>query len=509
MNKVYCNACGSHNAVGIQKCVTCGCPCEAPVKSNPITSASLSNPKLALFDIDDTLLDPKERFRSAVRAGIVDKEGMPIKEGFNTGWKKRDAFLYRDDMLAKDKVIPNSIELIDHLMKKGYTIAYCTSRSFSHYEVTKAQLESKGFPLFNTPNGDTLLFLKKSRGENAAKYKAGVIQLLQSQYEVTLFFDDKLEIQQAAASVGVPGVYQSVTAYWSLIARTNPYPTYLTEKGEPFYDPDAEPYDSADSHDDDPSGMGRKLLRLNNPANDEYQSNYLDDSPIYTEEEFTTNDLEEAKAMADLLTTEGGYGTYSVYEQYFHSSDDIDRYVVKFTDSFTSAIYEGSRNNPAKRGKDVKGNYFRWGGGKKYYYKAGNKASREKARKAAYGQAKAAFAGGYKKNPANPSKVSKGKKLYKHMNGKEPAKVEKKTIDIGDVWYQVGEGGCWQIGYRSGKETGSSNQKYVHNFNEETKDGNFPKLYATIPDDGKPMLIITGGTWKIKTDENNIAWIYD
>jgi len=112
-------------------------------------------------------------------------------------------------------------------------------------------------------------------------------------------------------------------------------------------------------------------------------------------------------------------------------------------------------------------------------------------------------------NPANPSKVEKGKKLYKHMNGKDPEKIETKKIDMGDVWYQVGEGGCWQIGYMSGKETGSSSQKYTHTFNEETKDGNFPKLYATMPENGKPMLIITGGTWKIKTDDTGTAWIYD
>ena len=95
------------------------------------------------------------------------------------------------------------------------------------------------------------------------------------------------------------------------------------------------------------------------------------------------------------------------------------------------------------------------------------------------------------------------------MNGQEPEKIETKKIDIGDVWYQVGEGGCWQIGYMSGKETGQSEQKYTHTFNEETKDGNFPKLYATMPENGKPMLIITGGTWKIRTDDKGVAWIYD
>ena len=114
-----------------------------------------------------------------------------------------------------------------------------------------------------------------------------------------------------------------------------------------------------------------------------------------------------------------------------------------------------------------------------------------------------------KANPANPSKVNKGKKLYKHMNKKEPDNVTKETVDIGDVWYQVGEGGCWQIGYMSGKETGKAEQKYTHIFNEETKDGDYPKLYATIPDNGKPLLIIKGGTWKIKTDDTNTAWIYD
>jgi len=115
-------------------------------------------------------------------------------------------------------------------------------------------------------------------------------------------------------------------------------------------------------------------------------------------------------------------------------------------------------------------------------------------------------------NPrSNPptKKIEKGKKLYKHMNGKEPEKIETKKIDMGDVWYQVGEGGCWQIGYMSGKETGKTEQKYTHTFNEETKDGNFPKLYATMPENGKPMLIITGGTWKIRTDDKGVAWIYD
>ncbi len=167
------------------------------------------------------------------------------------------------------------------------------------------------------------------------------------------------------------------------------------------------------------------------------------------------------------------------------------------------------RTNPVNRGKDSKGSYYRWGKGAKYYYKTGSEKSRNTARKKAYEQAKAAYAGGYRKNPASPKKVEKGKKLYKHMNGQDPEKINVEKIDIGDVWYKVGEGGCWQIGYMSGKETGQESQKYIHTFNEETKDGNFPELYATMPEKGKPMLIIKGGTWKIRTDDTGVAWIYD
>ena len=161
MSKTYCNACGAHNPAGRQKCGTCGCVVST-VRNNPINSATLANQKMAVFDIDDTILDGNERFRSARRAGIVDKDGRPVKEGLKSGWKKRDAFLYREDMLGKDRVIPNSIDLIEHLMKKGYTIAYCTTRGFPHYEATKQQLESKGFPLFTDASGKTLLFLKKT-----------------------------------------------------------------------------------------------------------------------------------------------------------------------------------------------------------------------------------------------------------------------------------------------------------------------------------------------------------
>lgn len=52
---------------------------------------------------------------------------------------------------------------------------------------------------------------------------------------------------------------------------------------------------------------------------------------------------------------------------------------------------------PVHRGKDAKGPYYQWGdSGKKYHYEAGNKSSRENAKKKAERQGRAARASGYK-----------------------------------------------------------------------------------------------------------------
>jgi hypothetical protein len=114
----------------------------------------------------------------------------------------------------------------------------------------------------------------------------------------------------------------------------------------------------------------------------------------------------------------------------------------------------------------------------------------------------------HKANPPNPKKVSKAKKKFKKFHGgKKPDNVSTQQIDVGDVWYCLGE--AWQIGYMSPKETGSEGQKYIHTMNEESKDGDFPKLYATIPDNGEPLLIIKGGSLRIEERGDGIEWLVD
>jgi uncharacterized protein YbjQ (UPF0145 family) len=608
------------------------------VRNNPITSADFANRKMAIFDIDNTILDPEQRFIDARRAGVIDKDGAPKGK---RGWKDRGDFLYTEDRLLKDRVMDNSMDLIEHLMEKGYVIAYCTARPFAHYEATKYQLEQKGFPLFQNGAGEDLLFCKRSLGQKTPLYKKGVVETLQAQYDVRLFFDDQRANAVAALQADVPGVYASVQEYYGMIkgVRGNPY---TVEDPDPhgFYAPKPYDQDTADAEERNPRGSRRNPVKRGSDSKGSYYRWGKNQKYYYKTGSKTSRENARKKAHKQAKAAfAGGYqGKYNPGEEY--SSDymvprDVDTlgkaadrieetyydglevpewwkskmsvtadkadsladaisYVAdnprkansfcnhceKYVDLFgrcgCSTVAAGMRNPPNKILKIYSGepkSKFKNMGvvfaevqiGRNiakdvgevvqsvYRGLIGGRTSMAERRMAmaiasmqkelsdratdAGGNAIANLKVDYeivqgtatltiiahadaikmarkpKSNPprSNPpkSKVEKGKELYKHMNGKNPEKTEIQKIDIGDVWYQVGEGGCWEIGYMSGKETGSANQKYRHTFNEETKNGDFPKLYATIPDKGKPMLIITGGTWKIKTDEDGVAWIYD
>ena len=542
MKGVYCNSgCGSRNNPGAMNCQVCGSSLK-PTRRNPITSAEFANQKLAVFDIDSTILDTGQRFQDAKRAGLVNKDGSIPKGKV----KAREEFLYRDDILSKDRVIPNTMDLMEYLMERGYVIAYCTARPYSTYEATKAQLQDKGFPLFQNAKGETLLYCKRQLGLKKPVYKANVIKELKSQYDVRLFFDDRIETCAAVAREDVPGCYTSVKQYWDLISgnvkdavRSNPYRTdpttgetvFLREHGKYFrsgVDPDAEAYAGPDAHMD-PSGMGDVGINPFGPFKKKKDGAfefggkpYAPNPPLKPRRKKMKNGKyrkEPAKSYIRRFMSDK--------KMIREFPDDGQRYAVGI--SYVDKIYGKSGLNSLgvvlrngeeysedymvprdvdklhKAADNIKDTYYE-GLEVPEWWKSKMSVTADQADNLS--DALSYVADNPRSNPPK-SKVEKGKELYKHMNGKDPDKTEMKVLDMGDVWYQVGEGGCWQIGYMSGKETGASSQKYVHHFNEETKNGDFPKLYATMPDKGKPMLIIQGGTWKIKTDDQGVAWIYD
>ena len=641
----YCKVCGEKNHANLSRCSMCSSEIEANPRQNPMASSSFRSPSVVIFDIDDTILDVTQRYKDAVRAGYIDKErGAKRKKTFETPGKARKRameFLFSPDNLRKDRVVPGSIALINTLMEQGHTIVYVTARNAKYRDVTRTQLEDKGFPIFKDDADMELLFFKPSIAETAEKYKQGVYAKLLSKYDVRMVFDDKAENLQMAAGLGITGIYPTIRDYTKYQVKSNPRPYVDETKGDlhvvgtdninyasELLAEEMDRRDEEEQYSSNPGGIqsqvesilikeggaaGLKPLKAAFPKgttkaqaqaaiakmSSVYQhpaGDYILKNPGHTENYMVPRDIHRLGKAADRLeeTYEDGLDTPEWWKSKLSVTakdadtiaDSLD-YVAEnplplmglsvqvkgYRNTAGAFVMKGKKFLILQRSKKETSKHGLWElpGGKvekgetpretavietqeeagldvtlkvnlgphiddkkkKVYHafiatpKKGQKVKlsfehsdykwvtpeevmampkKMVSHHLMYFLKKEGEA--IRSNPPK-NKIEKGKKLYEHMNGKAPEKIEKKKIDMGDVWYQVGEGGCWQIGYMSGKETGKSEQKYTHTFNEETKDGNFPKLYATMPENGKPLLIIQGGTWKIRTDDKGVAWIYD
>ena len=460
-------------------CKMCASELPTPVRQNPLYSKlTRDRPKAVVFDLDMTLFDNSQRFTDARRAGLVDKEGKAIVKRLTSkekAMKKRNKFLYSQKELSKDVVIPGATQLVSDLKNDGYTVIYLTARPDKYQEQTIKQLESKGFPLFRDMDGNPLVFSKPASRTQVPAFKGNKVRELLGNYKIEMVFDDSKNNLEEIAKLKIPGLYASISDH----VKHNPDRSefaYVAEDGAkgPFVTSDlSEPdidkaYEVMPERDGDPNNRDSTVEDTAHLEEERMKQMTLDDfsliNPIGPRALPNPLPKPKKKKLSNGKYRKEPKKTYvnRMMETKKMKEDFPDRkqrYAVTMT--LVEKFYGKTKANPVKT------------------------------------------------NPAHPSKVEKAKKLYKHMNGKEPAKIEKKKLDLGDVWYQVGEGGCWQIGYISGKDNGRDDQKYTHVFNEESKDGNFPKLYATMPENGKPMLIITGGSWKIKTDSEGVAWIYD
>jgi len=451
---VYCSDCGIRNNPSHMNCKMCSSKLPMPTRQNPLyAKLTQDRPKAVVFDLDMTLFDNSQRFTDARRAGLVDKAGKPKVKGMMSkrqAFNKRNKFLYSNKELAKDVVIPGATQLVSDLKNDGYTIIYLTARPEKYQEQTIQQLESNGFPLFRDTDGNSLVFSKPADKTQVPAFKGNKVRELLGNYKVEMVFDDNKSNLEEIAKLGIPGLYASISDHvkHNPEAHDNKYGGQNVTGTEDTTEATNLLIDP-DDEDNEIFGVVRTVGDNMNPMGPNPLPNPL---PKPKKKKLSNGKYrkEPKKTYVNRMME-----TKKMKEDF---PDRKQRFAVTMT--LVTKFYGKSKATP-------------------------------------------------KTNPAHPSKVEKAKKLYKHMNGKEPAKIEKKKLDLGDVWYQVGEGGCWQIGYISGKDNGRDDQKYTHVFNEETKDGNFPKLYATMPENGKPMLIITGGTWKIKTDATGTAWIYD
>ena len=414
VSAVYCSDCGAKSDPYRIKCGSCGVALPSQVKKNPLyAKVSQGRPKAAVFDLDGTLFDNFQRFKDARRAGLIDNDGKPVRKGnqsMGAAWKKRNKFLYSKKNLAKDTVIPGAKELVTSLSSEGYIIVYLTARPKEYYTEILGQLESNGFPLFRD-NAERVMLITKPPGRmNSAEYKGDEVRKLRGEFDVRMVFDDDLDALAEISKYDVPGLYASVSDH----IKVNPR---VRRNGNHF--------GVAHEH------RGETYVTGTDNVDTAYKAMPDPDDP-------------DGRTVGQTLG-EGGYAP-PVEDPEEDGRVITPESVQMSLDEFGENI----RENPVKRGKDSKGPFYKWGKGKKYHYKAGNEKSREAARKKAYEQAKAAFAGGYRKNPrevkTNPANnlantfgdfLSTGSindtKFAKLMDAKTPAKISSDKISFKGV----------------------------------------------------------------------------
>lgn len=157
--------------------------------------------KMAVFDLDNTLFDLSRRERVARRQGLKPKS------------KKWFEFLNQNQYVLMDTPIPGTTNFVRNLSENGYTIAYLSGRPRSVLAATKKGLQQAGFPIDALHEDLIFLHTGNPSKQNLIKHKLNVLTHLKSKFDVDFFFDDTPEFREAAKSLFIPGVYQSISAY--------------------------------------------------------------------------------------------------------------------------------------------------------------------------------------------------------------------------------------------------------------------------------------------------------
>ena len=539
------NECPHCNHLNPDHASTCRvCNLELTRKNQPSTRKVTS--KLAVFDLDNTLFDLSRRERVARRQGLKPKS------------KKWFEFLNQNQYVLMDTAIPGTTNFVRGLSENGYTIAYLSGRPRSVLAPTKKSLQQAGFPIDALQEDLIFLHSGNPSKQNLIKHKLNVLTHLKSKFDVDFFFDDTPEFREAAKSLFIPGVYQSISAY--------------TGNDNPRSNPMMSSASSTHAYEQPPlpnGALNRLKKKVQNYLKDrELRKQGFEPVPDYVMPEsafstypggFTTReeyraDLARQRKEAKLAhqrrldsipprekrINEFNQGPTSGLEDDLGSLENLIAWGNLMEQGFTPQEAEleiygpgGMRYDPkpksnpppkprkkrSKNGKmrkePVKKYVERFMGDKKMNEEFPDRAQRF-AVALSYAREFYGNSTVEKHYPSrdivktNPGTVAEAKEMYKQFHQKNPSSVKKQKIDIGDTW--VGLGKAWSIGYRSGKETGDSKQKYIHNFGVDEESGKKfkePDLYYVKNKDGSQMMVIMGGDWYIDVDsDGKVSWIY-
>jgi hypothetical protein len=306
-----------------------------------------------------------------------------------------------------------------------------------------------------------------------------------------MFFDDSMDNLSAARELGIPGLYTSIKDYSGFEAKSNPhhYPDdevvvdkygfhVESEKKEPSVDEAADllaaEMDRRDAQSEYWVGDMPEELRYGTAGDEEEEEE---------KEEMVQETLPENPKRNPITKPRKKKMSNGKYRK-MNAQDYLN--FLMFRDGKMQEEFPNTKQRYAVALGQVEKHY--------------GKSARDRV----------AYKGNPRKNPHVT--VDKAKKMYKSFNNEAPEKIEKKKIDTGTHWVKLGP--VWQIGYMNGKEEGNDSQKYIHTFNEESKNGDFPTAWYA-PDADEKTIIIRGGSWKIATADGNnpksgdLSWIVD
>ena len=462
--KIECPHCNTLNPPQAVTCRVCNLP--LPRQNAPATfMQSGTRPKMAVFDLDKTIFDLSRRERAARRQGL--------KAGSNKWYE----FLNQNKYILMDTPMPGTASFIRELSENGYTIAYLSGRPRHTLAATKQSLQENGFPI--DAMEQDLVFLHSGKGSirNITNHKKSVLTHLKKVFDIDFFFDDTPEFREAAKSLFIPGVYPSIAAYTgkeerqkgkSKKARKNPVSSAFAEdfayeqpslENPQIQRPRPRPQQSGSSTAARCRRCGTQLGTV------EARRRGCPNCVISNPPPKPRKKRDSAGNMR---------------------KEPLKKYIDRFMGD-KKMNEEFPRNDQRFA---VALSYAR----KFYSDKAVNKAYPPRSNPG--------------KNPHTP--VSEAKAFYKKFHQKPAKNVKNVKVDIGDTW--IGLGKAWSIGYRSGKETGNEQQKYIHNFGVDEESGKQfkePELYYVKNNDGSQMMVIMGGDWYIDVDEaGQMSWIY-
>ena len=183
-----CISCNAHNPDGTMYCIVCGA--DLP-KSNP--SLGMAKPKLAVFHVEETVLDNSAGERIAKRKGLSGKRfGREVAANLEKAVSR---------IGVKD--------YINRLARDNYTIAFISSLDSSYQYRLQDRLRHLGFPIMTDTTGP--LVLMGSSQDN--------IRSLARRYDITFAFGTSPA--GTAKQMNVPGVYATVEDY--IGDSKNPY----------------------------------------------------------------------------------------------------------------------------------------------------------------------------------------------------------------------------------------------------------------------------------------------